>query len=193
MVNTDGKTGNGGYNVGTILGGLAFLILAAIFWWYVICLPTGGSISAELPDAEVPLAAADADADADADATDDADADADATADADAAAAKAKEDAAAAAKKAEDDAAAAAKKAEDDAAAAAKKAEADAAAAAKAAADAAAANTSSGDVPDTYTVKEGDTLGNIAAQFGLNYEDIARINNIANVDLIYPGQELKLK
>ena len=40
----------------------------------------------------------------------------------------------------------------------------------------------------SYTVKSGDTLSGIAAQYGVSYQDIAKANNIANPNLIYPGQ-----
>lgn len=73
--------------------------------------------------------------------------------------------------------AAAAKAAEE--AAAAKAAE--EAAAAQAAAEAAAAQR-------TYTVVRGDTLSAIGHKFGVNWRDIAAANDIANPDLIYPGQ-----
>ena len=45
---------------------------------------------------------------------------------------------------------------------------------------------------ETYTVKSGDTLGEIAARYGVNYMDIARANNIENPDLIFPGQVFKI-
>lgn len=41
-----------------------------------------------------------------------------------------------------------------------------------------------------YTVKAGDTLSEIGAKYGINYMKIARDNNIANPNLIYPGQKL---
>ncbi len=44
----------------------------------------------------------------------------------------------------------------------------------------------------TYTVVKGDTLSGIAAKFGTNYQKIASDNNIANPNLIYPGQVLKI-
>lgn len=44
----------------------------------------------------------------------------------------------------------------------------------------------------TYTVKAGDTLGAIARQFGTTYLVLAQLNNIANVNLIYVGQVLKV-
>ncbi|EGS20684.1 uncharacterized protein CTHT_0025200 [Thermochaetoides thermophila DSM 1495] len=48
--------------------------------------------------------------------------------------------------------------------------------------------------PQTYTVQPGDTLRAIAARFpGCGtFEDIARVNNIPNPDLIYPGQVLQI-
>lgn len=45
----------------------------------------------------------------------------------------------------------------------------------------------------TYTVKSGDTLSGIAAQFGTTYQKIAADNGIANPNLIYPGQVLIIK
>lgn len=42
----------------------------------------------------------------------------------------------------------------------------------------------------TYTVKKGDTLITIARKFNTTYMDIARKNNIANVNKIYVGQKL---
>ena len=44
----------------------------------------------------------------------------------------------------------------------------------------------------TYTVKKGDTLSEIGQQFGVPYMEIARLNNIENPDLIYPGQVFKI-
>ncbi len=41
-----------------------------------------------------------------------------------------------------------------------------------------------------YTVRQGDRLVNIARQFGTTYSNLAEINNIANPNLIYPGQRL---
>lgn len=43
-----------------------------------------------------------------------------------------------------------------------------------------------------YTVKRGDTLGKIAAQYGTTVQEIAQINGIQNVNLIYPGQVLRI-
>lgn len=44
----------------------------------------------------------------------------------------------------------------------------------------------------TYTVKAGDTLSGIASKFGTTYQELARINNIENPNLIYAGQVLKI-
>ena len=44
----------------------------------------------------------------------------------------------------------------------------------------------------TYTVKRGDTLHQIALDNGLDYRELAAWNNIENVNRIYPGQVLRL-
>lgn len=44
----------------------------------------------------------------------------------------------------------------------------------------------------TYTVKSGDTLSGIASMFGTTYQALAQLNGIANPNLIYPGQVLKV-
>jgi hypothetical protein len=44
----------------------------------------------------------------------------------------------------------------------------------------------------TYTVKKGDTLSGIAAKYGTTYQKIAKDNNIANPNVIFPGQTLKI-
>lgn len=43
-----------------------------------------------------------------------------------------------------------------------------------------------------YTVKRGDTLSEIASRYGTTVQEIAKINEIQNVNLIYPGQVLKI-
>ena len=43
-----------------------------------------------------------------------------------------------------------------------------------------------------YTVKIGDTLSGIAAKYDTTYQQIAKKNNLANPNLIYPGQKLKI-
>jgi LysM repeat protein len=41
-----------------------------------------------------------------------------------------------------------------------------------------------------YTVKSGDTLGNIGWRYGWGALTLAQVNGIPNPDLIYPGQVL---
>ncbi len=43
-----------------------------------------------------------------------------------------------------------------------------------------------------YTVKKGDTLSKIAAQYGTTWQELARYNNISNPDLIFPDQKIKI-
>jgi LysM repeat protein len=43
-----------------------------------------------------------------------------------------------------------------------------------------------------YTVQAGDSLGAIAAQFGVTVDAIVAANNIANPDLIQPGDTLTI-
>ena len=44
----------------------------------------------------------------------------------------------------------------------------------------------------TYTVQKGDTLSGIASKYGTTYQVLAQMNGIANPNLIYPGQVLKV-
>ncbi|MGH9381451.1 MAG: phage tail tip lysozyme [Thermoanaerobaculia bacterium] len=44
----------------------------------------------------------------------------------------------------------------------------------------------------TYTVRPGDTLSGIAARHGTTWQELQRLNNISNPNLIYPGQVLRL-
>lgn len=48
-------------------------------------------------------------------------------------------------------------------------------------------------VPEFYTVKSGDSLSKIAQKYGLDYREIARINNIETMDIIYVNQSLRLR
>ncbi|MFI3705934.1 DUF6448 family protein [Streptococcus parauberis] len=41
----------------------------------------------------------------------------------------------------------------------------------------------------TYTVKPGDALWGIGLEFNTTYQEIAKVNNISNPDLIFPGQK----
>lgn len=43
-----------------------------------------------------------------------------------------------------------------------------------------------------YTVKAGDTLSKIAQAHGTTWQELKRINNIPNANLIYPGQKIKV-
>ncbi len=43
-----------------------------------------------------------------------------------------------------------------------------------------------------YTVKPGDTLSAIALRYGVSVSQIASINNISNVNLIYPGEKIRI-
>ncbi|PKU95359.1 LysM peptidoglycan-binding domain-containing protein [Bifidobacterium pseudolongum] len=53
-------------------------------------------------------------------------------------------------------------------------------------------NAASTPTARTYTVQSGDTLSGIAAKYGTTYQTLAAKNNIANPNLIYPGQVLKI-
>lgn len=44
----------------------------------------------------------------------------------------------------------------------------------------------------TYAVRTGDTLSEIAAEYGTTYQKLAQINGISNPNRIYPGQTLKV-
>lgn len=58
------------------------------------------------------------------------------------------------------------------------------------------ARDGSKEIPDTYTVKKGDCLINICKKElgdANKWRDIAKLNNMSNPDLIYPGQVIKLK
>lgn len=44
-----------------------------------------------------------------------------------------------------------------------------------------------------YTVKRGDTLSQIAQNYGTTVQEIVRLNGISNPSLIYPGQVLTIK
>lgn len=57
----------------------------------------------------------------------------------------------------------------------------------------ASSGNSGGSSVKTYTVKKGDTLSGIAARYGTTYQKIAKDNNIANPNLIFPGQVLVIK
>ncbi|MGI8312449.1 LysM domain-containing protein [Saccharopolyspora sp. ASAGF58] len=45
---------------------------------------------------------------------------------------------------------------------------------------------------NTYTVQKGDTLSEIGEWFHVPWQELQRINNIENANLIFPGQVLRL-
>ncbi|MCX6028590.1 MAG: LysM peptidoglycan-binding domain-containing protein [Chloroflexi bacterium] len=44
----------------------------------------------------------------------------------------------------------------------------------------------------TYTVQHGDTLSGIAARYTVALSELMKLNNIADADAIYPGQQLRI-
>jgi rare lipoprotein A len=44
-----------------------------------------------------------------------------------------------------------------------------------------------------YTVKQGDNLWKLSDTFGVSIKEIARTNNIADPDRIYPGQKIRIR
>ncbi len=44
-----------------------------------------------------------------------------------------------------------------------------------------------------HTVQKGETLSGIAQHYGTTYQEIARLSGIANPNLIYPGQKVRVK
>ena len=44
-----------------------------------------------------------------------------------------------------------------------------------------------------HTVKSGETLSGIASKYGTTYQQLAKMNNISNPNLIYVGQRLRVK
>ena len=54
------------------------------------------------------------------------------------------------------------------------------------------ADITSNENQQTYTVQYGDTLGNITQAMNIDLVDLAKINQIANADLIFPGTVLTI-
>lgn len=46
--------------------------------------------------------------------------------------------------------------------------------------------------PQVYVIAKGDTLYSIAFNYGLDYREVADLNNIQNPDVIHIGQEIRL-
>ncbi|MFY9635795.1 lytic transglycosylase domain-containing protein [Pseudarthrobacter sp. BIM B-2242] len=46
--------------------------------------------------------------------------------------------------------------------------------------------------PAEYTIARGDTISAIAGRFGLNTNDVLKLNNLQPNTIIYPGQKIKL-
>lgn len=44
-----------------------------------------------------------------------------------------------------------------------------------------------------HTVKSGETLSGIASKYGTTYQQLAKMNNISNPNLIYVGQKIRVK
>ena len=53
-------------------------------------------------------------------------------------------------------------------------------------------DSGSPDASATYTVRPGDTLWAIARRFGTMVQELVSLNGIADPNLIYPGQVLRL-
>ena len=45
----------------------------------------------------------------------------------------------------------------------------------------------------TYTIQPGDTLSGIAAKYGTSVSSLVALNGIANPDVIYAGQTIRVK
>ena len=54
-------------------------------------------------------------------------------------------------------------------------------------------SSSAASTETVYVVQAGDTLSGIAARYGTTYQHLAAINNIANPDLIYPGEKIVIR
>ena len=47
--------------------------------------------------------------------------------------------------------------------------------------------------PEYYTVKKGDNLTKIAKKYNTTVDELVKLNNLDNPNLIYPGQKLRVK
>ncbi len=48
-------------------------------------------------------------------------------------------------------------------------------------------------IPEWYTVREGDTLYSIAEKFGTTVERLVELNNLCNPNVIYPRRILRIR
>jgi lysozyme len=46
--------------------------------------------------------------------------------------------------------------------------------------------------PGTYVVAQGDTLSTIAKRYGISSQDLQKLNNLTNADVLAPGQVLRI-
>jgi LysM repeat protein len=46
--------------------------------------------------------------------------------------------------------------------------------------------------PATYTIKKGDTLSGIAAEYGITWQELAKLNGIDDPGRLRVGQEIRL-
>lgn len=44
-----------------------------------------------------------------------------------------------------------------------------------------------------YTVKKGDTLSEIAARYGVDWHDLAKLNNLKNANMLHIGQKIRIE
>ena len=50
------------------------------------------------------------------------------------------------------------------------------------------------DSPEYYIVKKGDIFGSIARKFNMSIDKLSGLNpDIKNINLIYPGQKIRIK
>jgi LysM repeat protein len=47
-------------------------------------------------------------------------------------------------------------------------------------------------IPATYIIQSGDTLWTISIKYGITVEDIVRLNNLVNPDLVFAGQVIQI-
>ena len=55
-----------------------------------------------------------------------------------------------------------------------------------------ASSSQASNISQYYTVRSGDTLSDIASRYNTSYQTLASLNGIANPNLIYKGQTIRL-